>query len=59
MERLKQYAAALVVAALMFGPWLLVARVSEQPGPPSYTPTGCTEGDRACQEWIDVQEGER
>jgi hypothetical protein len=57
-ERLKQYAASAVVAALMFGAWLLVAHVAEKPAPPSYTPTGCTEGDRACQEWIDVQGGE-
>ena len=57
MERLKQYAAALVVAALMFGMWLIVARVSEKPAGPSYTPTGCEEGDRACQEWIDIQKG--
>ena len=57
-ERLKQYAATAVVAVLMFGAWLLVAHVAEKPAPPSYTPTGCAEGDRACQEWRDVQEGE-
>ena len=55
MERLKQYAATAVVAALMFGMWLLVAHVAEKPAPPSYTPTGCAEGDRACLEWRDVQ----
>ncbi len=56
MKRLKQYAAALVVAALMFGMWLIVACVAEKPAGPSYTPTGCEEGDRACREWRDVQE---
>jgi hypothetical protein len=55
-ERLKQYAAALVVAALMFGAWWLVACVAEKPAGPSYTPNGCDEGDRACNEWWDVQE---
>ena len=59
MERLKQYAATAVVAALMFGAWLLVAHVAEQPAPPSYTPTGCAESDRACLEWRDVQKEER
>jgi hypothetical protein len=55
-ERLKQYAAAPVVAALMFGAWWLVAHVAEKDAPPSYTPTGCEEvGDRQCAEWIDVQ----
>ena len=58
-ERLKQYAAAAVVAILMFGMWLIVAHVAEKPAGPSYTPTGCADGDRACQEWIDVQEEER
>jgi hypothetical protein len=38
--------------------WLLVAHVAEKPAPPSYTPTGCEEGDRACQEWLDVQKPE-
>ena len=55
MERLKQYAATTVVAALMFGAWLLVAHVAEKDAPPSYTPTGCEEGDRACNEWLDIQ----
>ena len=58
-ERLKQYAATAVVAALMFGAWWLVAHVAEKPAPPSYTPTGCEEGDRQCAEWIDVQKEER
>ena len=55
MERLKQYAATAVVAALMSGAWLLVAHVAEKPAPPSYTPTGCAESDRACNEWLDIQ----
>lgn len=59
MERLKQYAAAAVVAALMFGAWLLVAHVSEKPAPPSYTPDECAVGDRQCAEWMRVQEEDR
>lgn len=58
-ERLKQYAAALVVAALMAGVLWVVAQIAEKPAGPSYTPTECAEGDRACQEWIDVQKEER
>lgn len=58
-DRLKQYAAALVVAALMAGVLWVVACVAEKPAGPSYTPTGCAEGDRACQEWWDVQKEER
>lgn len=54
-DRLKQYAAALVVAALFAVPWLIVACVAEKPAGPSYTPTECAEGDRACNEWLDVQ----
>ena len=54
-ERLKRYAAALVVAALFAVPWLIVACVAEKPAGPSYTPTECAESDRACLEWIDVQ----
>jgi hypothetical protein len=63
MERVKQYAAALVaglvVAALMFGMWLIVARVSEKPAGPSYTPDECAESDRACNEWLDIQQEDR
>ena len=59
MERLKQYAATAVVAALMFGMWLLVAHVAEKPAPPSYTPTGCAAGDRQCAEWQQTQEEDR
>ncbi|HEX6684989.1 MAG TPA: hypothetical protein VF062_19525 [Candidatus Limnocylindrales bacterium] len=56
MDRLKQYAAALVVAALMAGVLWVVAQIAEKPAGPSYTPTGCAEGDRQCQEWRDAQE---
>lgn len=55
-ERLKQYAAALAVAVLFAGAWLIVARVSEQPAGPSYTPDECAAGDRQCAEWMRVQE---
>lgn len=55
-ERLKQYAAALVVAALMAGVLWGVAQIAEQPAGPSYTPTECAESDRACLEWWDVQQ---
>ena len=55
-ERLKQYAATAVVAALMFAPWLLVAHVAEKPAPPSYTPDECAVGDQACAEWMRTQE---
>lgn len=54
-ERLKQYAAALVVAALMAGVLWVVAQIAEKPAGPSYTPTECAESDRACNEWIDIQ----
>ena len=57
-ERLKQYAAALAVAALMAGVLWVVACVAEKPAGPSYTPTECAESDRACNEWLDIQEGE-
>ena len=55
-ERLKQYAATAVVAALMFGAWLIVAHVAEKPAPPSYTPDECAAGDRQCAEWMRIQE---
>lgn len=54
-DRLKQYAAALVVAALMAGVLWVVAQIAEKPAGPSYTPTECAESDRACNEWLDVQ----
>ena len=59
MERLKQYAAAAVVAALMFGAWLLVAHVAEKDAPPSYTPDECVAGDQACDEWMRIQKEDR
>jgi hypothetical protein len=59
MERLKQYAATDVVAALMFGMWLLVAHVAEKDAPPSYTPNECAAGDRQCAEWMQTQEEEK
>lgn len=55
-DRLKQYAAALVVAALMAGVLWVVAQIAEKPAGPSYTPTECAEGDSQCAEWWDVQE---
>ena len=54
-ERLKQYAAALVVAALMAGVLGVVAQIAEKPAGPSYTPTECAAGDRQCAEWMRVQ----
>lgn len=57
-DRLKQYAAALVVAALMAGALWVVAQIAEKPAGPSYTPTECAAGDRQCAEWWDVQESE-
>ena len=59
MTRLKQYAAALVVAALMAGVLWVVAEIAEKPAGPSYTPTRCDEGDRQCAERRDVQKEER
>lgn len=58
MERLKQYAAALVVAALMAGVLWVVAQIAKKPAGPSYTPTECAESDRACNEWLDIQGSE-
>lgn len=57
-ERLKQYAAALVVAALMAGVLWVVAQIAEKPAGPSYTPNGCAAGDRQCAEWMRIQESE-
>lgn len=55
MERLKQYAAAFVVAALMAGVLWVVAQIAEKPAGPSYTPTECAAGDRQCAEWLEIQ----
>lgn len=55
-DHLRQYAAALVVAALMVGVLWVFAQIAEKPAGPSYTPNECAAGDRQCQEWLDVQE---
>lgn len=55
MTRLKQYAAALVVAALMAGVLWVVAQIAETPAGPSYTPNECAAEDRQCAEWMRVQ----